>query len=92
MNKKLPEGCCYPDCFRCVFDDCIVDDIQEQISIVDLLLEIDALERQRAELFHNLQLRKQTTKDSKEYHRVSTKLATMKKIYLERTKTPQKPI
>nr|DAF82256.1 MAG TPA: hypothetical protein [Caudoviricetes sp.] len=46
VNNNRPEGCVHPDCFHCIFDDCIWDG----------RLGYDPI-RQRAELEHKIRNR-----------------------------------
>ncbi len=86
MKKKLPKGCTYPDCFNCPLADCVLPDDVDLLDDCNTLYVIGELQEEREQLLAELKLKGIKTKDSKEYHTLSSKIHYLRNIDLEKYK------
>ena len=85
-KSQLPPKCVYPDCFHCVFEDCILPDDIDLLGDCDIVLEIEELKEQRAYLLAELQEQGISSRYSDEYHRLSSRIHYLENRDIKRIK------
>ena len=91
-NKKneLPPKCLYPDCFNCVFEDCILPDDIDLLGDCDIVLEIEELKQKRAYVLAELQKHHVSSRQSVEYHKISSRIHYLENRDIKKFKNKQR--
>ena len=94
MGKKkkteLPPKCVYPDCFNCVFADCILPDDIDLLGDCDIELEIEELKEKRAYVLAELQKHGVSSRQSVEYHKISSRIHYLEHRDIKKFKNKQR--
>ena len=78
VKTNLPKGCNYPDCFNCELEDCILPDDMDLLGDSGIDQAVEELQREREKLLADLKAKGVSSRDSAEYHHLSSKIHYLK--------------
>ena len=89
-KSELPPKCVYPDCFHCVFEDCILPDDIDLLGDCDVDHEIEELEEKRKLVLKELRKCGVSSRNSVEYHKISSRIHYLKNRDIKKLKNKQR--